>query len=72
MRLIFLCAASGVLKSKFEDISRVLLGILEAGANAEDAQIARPVLACLGTLLSALDLPAFSAKSVVRAFQVSQ
>jgi hypothetical protein len=65
---VLLCA--GVLKSKFEEISRILLGLLEAGSNAEDAQVVRPILQCLGTMLAALDTPQLANKSVLHMFRV--
>ncbi len=59
-----------MLKSKFEEISRILLGLLEAGTNAEDAQVVRPILQCLGTMLAALDTPQLAHKSVLHMFRV--
>ena len=59
----------GVLKSKYEDIARVLLGLLETGNLAEDAQVARPILFCLGTLLAALDTPTLGHKNALQMFQ---
>lgn len=69
-RLVYCASLADVLRSKFEDISRVLLGLLEAGANAEDAHIARPVLLCLGNVLAALDVPTLAHHSVLPMFQV--
>ncbi len=57
-------------KAKFDDISRVFLSVLETGSNADDANIARSVLVCIGHLLAALDLQQLAHKSAVRAFQV--